>query len=389
MVNDTSKPLLVMFAGPNGSGKSTITPIFQNQSDFPQKYINPDEIALTLGGNTMEKAYEASAIAAQERLNCIDNKQSFSFETVMSHPSKLAILETAKKAGFETRLVYISTGNPQTNVDRVKQRVIDGGHDVPENKVISRYHRSLSLLPKASEIADKTYIFDNTNSSRLGVELSQGEIIEKPGTKIEWVEKTITTLNERQQERLSLLQRYSNIMSAPLDRSEHTGKIEAVDKHLTVQQTNDGQVIIHENSIVNLDKSAIGHDVLISYSNGVHDINIPELSLDKPQALENTLFELVSSAKYLALNEGIEKIDSDNQKVYNIPGGVNIEKDRDSLSISYKDKSVQFDRDFNVLKNELSDFELRRINQQIQVIKQNSIEQSRSKQIEQDIDRDM
>ena len=223
-----------------------------------RKYINPDEIALTLGGNTMEKAYEASAIAAQERLNCIDNKQSFSFETVMSHPSKLAILETAKKAGFETRLVYISTDNPQTNVDRVKQRVIDGGHDVPENKVISRYHRSLSLLPKASEIADKTYIFDNTNSSRLGVELSQGKIIEKPGEEVTWVKNTITTLNERQQERLSLEQQYPDIISAPLDRSEHTGKIEAVDKHFTVQQTHDGQVIIHENSIVNLDRSAIG-----------------------------------------------------------------------------------------------------------------------------------
>lgn len=53
-----------MFAGPNGSGKSSVTPIFSSQADFPKNYINPDEIALTLGGNTMEKAYEASAIAA-------------------------------------------------------------------------------------------------------------------------------------------------------------------------------------------------------------------------------------------------------------------------------------------------------------------------------------
>jgi len=76
-----------MFAGPNGSGKSSVTPLFQNQADFPKNYINPDEIALTLGGNTMKKAYEASAIAAGERLRCIERKESFAFETVMSHPS--------------------------------------------------------------------------------------------------------------------------------------------------------------------------------------------------------------------------------------------------------------------------------------------------------------
>ncbi len=144
------RPVLVMFAGPNGSGKSSVTPIFSSQTDFPKNYINPDEIALTLGGNTIEKAYEASAIAARERLRCIEQKESFAFETVMSHPSKLAILETARRAGFETRLIFVSTDNPQTNVDRVKQRVVEGGHDVPENKVVSRYHRSLSLLPRAT-----------------------------------------------------------------------------------------------------------------------------------------------------------------------------------------------------------------------------------------------
>ena len=53
-----------MFARPNGSGKSSVTPLFQNQADFPKNYIDPDEIVLTLGGNTMKKAYEASAIVA-------------------------------------------------------------------------------------------------------------------------------------------------------------------------------------------------------------------------------------------------------------------------------------------------------------------------------------
>ena len=264
-----------MFSGPNGSGKSTITPLFQNQPDFPQKYINPDEIALTLGGDTMSKAYQASAIAAQERFKCIEKKESFSFETVMSHPSKLAILETAKEVGFETQVIFVSTNNPSTNVERVRKRVLDGGHNVPENKVVSRYHRSLFLLPKAVEIANKTYIFDNSSRTPiLGAIFSKGQVIEQSGTKIEWVERTITTINERRQERLALEQNYLDSLFASLDRGEYTGKIELVGKHFLVQQSIDDRAVIHENLILGLDRSAIGHDVSISYQDGVHRVAI-------------------------------------------------------------------------------------------------------------------
>ena len=266
------KPLLVMFAGPNGSGKSSVTPIFQRQAGFPKTYINPDEIALTLGGNQMEKAYEASAIAAQERLKCIDQKCSFAFETVMSHPSKLAILETAREAGFETQVVFVSTENSDLNVDRVRQRVADGGHDVPKDKIISRYHRSLSLLSRASEIADKTYIVDNSDSLEIKAVLSQGKILEKPGEKIEWVERTLTTLQERQQEKKNIELQNSNSLFARLDRDEYTGKIETIGEHFLTQRTVDGQVVVHDNSVLNLDKSAVGQNVLISYSKGVHNI---------------------------------------------------------------------------------------------------------------------
>lgn len=68
----------------------------------------------------MSQAYEASALAAQQRLKCIEQKKSFAFETVMSHPSKLAILETARKEGFETQVIFVSTDNPATNINRVR-----------------------------------------------------------------------------------------------------------------------------------------------------------------------------------------------------------------------------------------------------------------------------
>jgi predicted ABC-type ATPase/L-rhamnose mutarotase len=382
MAKENNQPLLFVFAGPNGSGKSTITPIFQSQTDFPQNYINPDEIALTLGGNTIEKAYEASAIAAQERFKCIEEKQSFAFETVMSHPSKLAILETAKQAGFETRLIFVSTDNPLINVERVKQRVIEGGHDVPEDKIVSRYHRALSLLPKAAEIADRTFVFDHSVSLKKEITLSEGKIIEQSEETSKWVENTIKTLDERQQERLEINQTNSDSLTASLNKGEYLGKIKSVGKHFVTQQTKDGQIVVHENLILNLDRSVAGRDAAINYRNGVHNIDIQqeksiEQPLDTSQPIDNVYYNLASSAKYLALNQGIKETDSNNHKqVYKDLSGMLIEKDSQGVSIFCGDKSICFDRDFNVVYNNFSEREIRQLNQQAQAIKQQTVEQN-------------
>ena len=386
MSNQQDKPLLVMFAGPNGSGKSSVTPLFQSQPGFPQNYINPDEIALTLEGDIMSNAYQASAIAARQRHEFIFQGQSFAFETVMSHPSKLAILETAKQAGFETQVVFVSTGSSLQNVDRVRQRVADGGHDVPEKKIISRYNRSMSLLPRAVEIADKTYIVDNSSSSpQIGAVLSQGQVIEKSETEIQWIEKTIATLDERRQETLAIEQSNSDYLLAHFNEEQYTGKIKSVGEHFLVQQLENGSAVIHENSILSLEKSAIGHDVLISYRDGVHKIAVPEISRDISEtiSIEDTLFNLASSAKYVVLNRGSEKTSSEG-KVYSFPSGINIEKDSEGLSISYENKSIEFDRDYNVVQNNFLDKEVLQLNEQVSSIKQQLIQQNREIELERD-----
>ena len=76
-----------MFAGPNGSGKSTVTANFQALPNFPTNYANADEIAKTLSGDAMAQSYQAARMVEQQRLDWVATKQSFAFETVMSHPS--------------------------------------------------------------------------------------------------------------------------------------------------------------------------------------------------------------------------------------------------------------------------------------------------------------
>ena len=110
-------------------------------------------------------SYVGSAIAEVVRSHLVKEGISFTFETVMSHPSKVAFLREAQRHGFRTYLYFIATGNPQINVARVRARVRRGGHDVPDDRVIARYWRSLDLLRQAVAHADRSYVFDNSGDA--------------------------------------------------------------------------------------------------------------------------------------------------------------------------------------------------------------------------------
>lgn len=127
------------------------------------RYINPDEIAETLEGEYASRVRRAQAIADAERAECIANRQSFSFETVMSHPSKIDVLKAARANGFRTALYFVATESVELNVLRVRQRVQLGGHPVPEDRIRQRYVRTLALLPAAMACVDQVVLFDNSD----------------------------------------------------------------------------------------------------------------------------------------------------------------------------------------------------------------------------------
>ncbi len=85
----------------------------------------------------------------------------------MSSPDKVAFLNKARKKGFRTYLYFVATEDPQINISRVAHRVKVGGHPVPEEKIVSRYHRSLSLLPQAINNTDRAYFFDNSGDKSI------------------------------------------------------------------------------------------------------------------------------------------------------------------------------------------------------------------------------
>ncbi len=163
----TRPPFLLVIAGPNGSGKTTLTNRMRSlELDFGT-YINADEIAARLLTNNKAAAPEASRQAQIEadrlRRAMLDERKSYSFETVMSHPSKIDEMLEAKSLGYEVVLYFVAVDDPSINVKRVAQRVARGGHDVPEDKIIARYQRTLELLPMAMQVANRSVIFDNSD----------------------------------------------------------------------------------------------------------------------------------------------------------------------------------------------------------------------------------
>jgi len=149
-----SKPIVMAIAGPNGSGKSTVTSVMPHFG----VYINADDLKKEYNISDLEAAQKAEAL----RNKLVEEKADFSFETVLSTNRNLLLLKKAKEKGYEVQCIYVLTCKAEINVARVRGRVREGGHDVPEDKIRSRYIKALKLLPQIVDICDKILIYDNS-----------------------------------------------------------------------------------------------------------------------------------------------------------------------------------------------------------------------------------
>ncbi|MBI3511344.1 MAG: zeta toxin family protein [Bacteroidetes bacterium] len=208
-----------VFAGPNGSGKSTIINSIRSyrenefQIDFGT-YVNADDIAVMLRKNkfhfnkynikttkeefikisissglisgsnfTLSRFLSSFRFSGNGKINLLNKRddealaqiladflrkkllsdgRKFSFETVFSHSSKIEIMKHAKNAGYKIYLYFVCTESPEINIRRVKKRVKQNGHDVPVDRLKSRYNRSLRFLYGASQLAYQAFFFDNS-----------------------------------------------------------------------------------------------------------------------------------------------------------------------------------------------------------------------------------
>ena len=120
--------------------------------------------ALTLWVPGPFNSYLAASLAEAIRQELLHEGKTFTFETVMSHDSKIAFMRAARERGYRIYLYFVATDDPTINIDRVRRRVLQGGHPVPDDKVIDRYHKSIDLMTAACEVAHRAYIFDNSGA---------------------------------------------------------------------------------------------------------------------------------------------------------------------------------------------------------------------------------
>ncbi len=159
------KPVLIVIAGPNGSGKTTVTEqILRHEWMEDAIYINPDIVAQEKFGdwNSAEAVKKSIAYCEELRERCLAEGSSLIFETVLSRRDKVDYIRRAKEAGFFVRLFFVCTESPTINAMRIAKRVMQGGHDVPITKIISRYKLSVANCIDAAKIVDRCYLYDNS-----------------------------------------------------------------------------------------------------------------------------------------------------------------------------------------------------------------------------------
>lgn len=150
-----------IIAGANGVGKSTFFQHFLEPIGLP--FVNADILAKKLDSDNPEKvSYDAAILISKLRSELLKNGVSFCFETVFSHTSKIDFVAQAKALNYEVILVYIHLENVQLNQARVAQRVLQGGHDVPTDKIISRIPRTMQNIRASLPLADVVRIYDNS-----------------------------------------------------------------------------------------------------------------------------------------------------------------------------------------------------------------------------------
>jgi len=174
-----NRPKLWIVAGPNGSGKSTLydTTLID---DFGRSVwiINPDLLTQRI----IDQEGLARDLANREAVERImawleaslKTHHTVGVETVLSTDKYRSLVEAAQARGVEICLVYVMLRSPGLNIERVRMRVARGGHDVPKDKIVARFHRSLTQLPWFLDNADRAYVFDNSGAEpRLVAEKEQ------------------------------------------------------------------------------------------------------------------------------------------------------------------------------------------------------------------------
>ena len=175
-----AKPTIYLIAGCNGAGKTTFAKEFL-PSIGVIRFLNADEIARGLSPLKPEAvAFKAGKLLLSELRELIERGETFALESTLSGKTYVKIFENAKQRGYKIDLHFVWIPDVHEAIRRVRQRVIEGGHDVPTEDIRRRFARSSQhLLEDYAPLANKWFIWDNsTPPAKLLAESTSQSIIQ-------------------------------------------------------------------------------------------------------------------------------------------------------------------------------------------------------------------
>ena len=200
-----TQPVFYLLAGPNGAGKSTLYQAAASEGLLPRsaRFVNADlfeaaELQHVI--DPTERSRAARTWADAERSRCLQAGLSFVSETVFSHTSKLDLIAAAQRAGFGVVLLVVCVDDPDMLLGRVAQRVQEGGHAVPSDRILARYPRTLRHLGVAVLRADLALLYDTSapidapvQPPRLVARLRGGKLGWQADALPRWAHSVLTT----------------------------------------------------------------------------------------------------------------------------------------------------------------------------------------------------
>lgn len=169
-------PLVIAIAGPNGAGKTTLAPFLLRNHFGLTEYVNADTIALGLSAFQPEgAAFEAGRVMLT-RIRALANARThFAFETTLATRSYAKWIGDLKRGGYRFHVVFIWVRSPELALERVRNRVLSGGHDIPEEVVRRRYVRGArNFFDSYQPLADSWVVYDNSVSGNV-IKIAAGE----------------------------------------------------------------------------------------------------------------------------------------------------------------------------------------------------------------------
>lgn len=183
-------PMMYVFAGNNGSGKSTIRNLIIDRLGISVN-IDPDALARGIDSQQPEKRrVSAGKEAIRLARNCIHYRRDFSIETTLSGGNAIRLMRDARAKGFEISMYYVGLGDYLLNIERVANRVKNGGHHISTEDIIRRHHTSMQNLLSHLYLIDNLIVVDNSSDDgEIALIINSGSVTHRADSISSWIEQ--------------------------------------------------------------------------------------------------------------------------------------------------------------------------------------------------------